>query len=187
MENREIEVSQNRVQVGGLNLLDTNRRVTRSVARALENQIVGSIFTQIDTGIQHPVDFVPTDYFNRCTAKIFGAAGKQTRPSKIKIAEEISVSPAENSASFSQKIEELFEMSDESEARGSIPPEEQQPGGSMSATCGQSSATINVEQLSRLMAMMAQQGDVMAECMNEVRQVRDNMATLNTRVTDVET
>ncbi|CAD7001583.1 unnamed protein product [Ceratitis capitata] len=88
---------------------------------------------------------------------------------------------------MNEKIEELFEMSEESEARGSIPPEEQQPGGSKSPTCGQSSATINVEQLSRLMAMVAQQGDVMAECMNEVRQVRDNEATLNTRVTDVET
>lgn len=48
-------------QCPGLGIF-SNRRVTRSVARALENEVVGSIFTQIDTGIPYPVDFVPTDF-----------------------------------------------------------------------------------------------------------------------------
>lgn len=45
MEDRypEERVIENRVQVEGLDIFDSNRRVTRSVARALNNQVVGSI------------------------------------------------------------------------------------------------------------------------------------------------
>lgn len=63
---------------GGLGLFNTDRPVTRSVTRALENQVVGSLFNQIDTGIQYPVDFVPTDFFNRCAARIFGQIESET-------------------------------------------------------------------------------------------------------------
>lgn len=59
--------------VGGLGLFSKDRQGTRSVARALEDQVVGSLFNQIDTGIQHPVDFIPRDLFNQCTNRIFGS------------------------------------------------------------------------------------------------------------------
>ncbi|CAD7001635.1 unnamed protein product [Ceratitis capitata] len=45
MEDRypEERVIENRVQVEGLDIFDSNRRVTRSVARALNNQVVGKV------------------------------------------------------------------------------------------------------------------------------------------------
>lgn len=79
IEKREIEdqVSNKRVHVGGRNSFEMSHWAKKSVARALENQLI-SIFTQIYTGIQHPVDIVPTDY-NHCTASIFGSARGTTK------------------------------------------------------------------------------------------------------------
>ncbi|CAD7001785.1 unnamed protein product, partial [Ceratitis capitata] len=54
-------------------------------------------------------------------------------------------------------------------------------------TGGVSSASTEVKQLSRLMAMVAQQGDILAECTSAVRQVKDNVMTLSHRVTAIET
>ncbi|XP_036345433.1 uncharacterized protein LOC118754652 [Rhagoletis pomonella] len=185
----EEQDSEDRVVVAGLGLLDSNRRVTRSVARALENQVVGSIFTQIDTGIQHPVDFLPTDYLNRCAARIFGTSNQEVpqQPS-VRVTNELFLNATDNSLTFSRKIEELFNMSEEEQQTGgSMPLNDQGPGGSKSHSGGPSSAAINVEQLSRMMAMMAQQNDMMAQCMNEVRHMRDNVVNLNSRVAEVET
>ncbi|CAD7001818.1 unnamed protein product, partial [Ceratitis capitata] len=87
----EEQLNENRVQVGGLNLFDSNRR--------------------IDTGIPHPVDFIPMDYLNRCAARIFGTTGQESHHTTYRITDELSVSEENNSLTFSRKIEELFDKS----------------------------------------------------------------------------
>lgn len=53
-------------------VLPEDRPFTRSRTRELENQVAGSIFTQIDTGIVKPIDFVLTDFFNMCANLVLG-------------------------------------------------------------------------------------------------------------------
>lgn len=168
----------------GLGLLNSNRRVTRSVARALENQVVGSLFTQIDTGISFPVDFVPTDYLNRCTARVFGTLGREVNRPSVRITDEVAINRSDNSISFSRKLDEILEMSEEDQ--GNLPPSDSAVGAAKSAGGGPSSSAVTVEQLSRMMAMMAQNGDMLSQCMNEVRHMRDNMASLSERLDGVE-
>lgn len=181
--------------VGGLGLFSADRPVTRSITRALENQVVGSLFNQIDTGIPRPVDFLPTDFFNRCTAKIFSTSDRDKPPqTNVSFTAEVTINTSNESVSFARKLDQLFEMSDSEQAGavgGADPAGSEQPGasGAEHAKAQRSDTTsfaTSVEQLSRMMAMMAQQNDMMAQCFNEVRSMRANVSHLSNRVTEME-
>ncbi|XP_020713470.1 uncharacterized protein LOC110117789 [Ceratitis capitata] len=175
---------------GGLRLFNSDRPITRSVTRALENQIVGFLFTQIDTGIPHPADFVPIDYFNRCSARIFRSLGSVNNPSNSN--DQVQQSEESCINSFERKLKNLWEMSDEEQrdasghddqgtsVRRSAAERQKAPGSEPASTAP------NVDQLSQLMAMMMQQQALMATCVNEVRNMRSNMSDLSNRVTDME-
>lgn len=97
------------------------------------------------------------------------------------------VSEEYNSLTFSRKIKELFEKSvEEFWEKKSMPLHNQEPRGSKSLTGGSNFASTEVEQLSHLMALVAPQGDMMAECMGAVRQVKDNVTALSHRVTKID-
>lgn len=172
----------------GLGILPSNRPVTRSISRALENQVVGSLLTQIDTGIVYPVDFVPVDYLNRCTARIFGQPSNQAEQQQsLLLTDQINVT--DNSLSFSRKLERVLEMSEPTQggvtSEGSIgganPREERE------ATEAPVAPTADrIEQLGQMMTMMMQQNAVMSEVMNEVRKMRSDVSHLSNRVADVE-
>lgn len=162
-------------------IVSGERRVTRSIARALETQVVGSILNQIDTGIERPVDFVPTDYFSRCTNRIFGRPAEPSTEPSFNIERETGRDTVGNSLNFSRKIEKLSEMSSDQQANTNLSPS----GGSPLHNEGQ--RTTNDTQLSQLMAMLLQQNQMLASCMNELKQVRGDLVSLNNRVAEVET
>lgn len=66
-------------------------------------------------------------------------------------------------------------------------PGDSQAGASKAQRSEPTYTATSVEQLSRMMAMMAQQNDMVAQCMNEVRNMRANVVNLSGRVTEMET
>ncbi|XP_017483019.1 PREDICTED: uncharacterized protein LOC108371909 [Rhagoletis zephyria] len=153
--------------------------------RLLNSNLVGSLFTQIDTGISYPVDFVPTDYFNRCTARVFATLRhEENSQSSVRITNEVAINSSNNTLSFSRKLDEILEMSEQDELN--MPPSDAAAGSSKSAGGGPRSSEVNTEQLSRMMAMMAQNSDMLAQCMTEVHHMRGNMSNINERLAGVE-
>lgn len=148
------------------------RIVTRSVSRALESQVVGSILNQIDTGIERPVDFLPVDYLNRCADLVFGRTSCDS--DTIRVIDEVIINPFESSISFSRKLDRL-NMSH----------------GTEGVTAGTSSnvegaGLVNTDQLSKMMSLLTKQSEVMTKCMDELKQVRGEMISLGNRVSEVE-
>lgn len=157
-------------------IVPQDRRVTRSVTRALEAQVVGSILNQIDTGIERPIDFIPTDYLNRCADLVFGRASLPEVPT-VRITDEVTVGSVDSSISYSRKIERLFDMS-QGQENVNMPPQEP-PG-------GVSNGDTSSGGLSQLMTMIGQQNQLIMTCMNEMRQMRGELTSLCTRVAEVE-
>lgn len=160
-------------------IIPANRRVTRSVSRALETQVVGSILNQIDTGIERPIDFVPTDYLNRCSDLVFGRNSGQGTSSFVRVINEFSIDTSDRSLSFIHKVKRVGEMS---HGQANIE-EEQACGGQRSESSRDTVQNVPMEQL---MAMMRQQNEIMATCMEEFQRMRTEIVTLNRRVSEVE-
>lgn len=162
-------------------IVPTDRRVTRSVARALDPQVVGSILTQIDTGISRSVDFVPTEYLNRCADLVLGRTTGNGASSLVRITSELSVNESSNSMNFSQKLENIVSMPNNNASEVDNP-----PGGA----CGNDAATAVVEgegsQLSQLMRMMNQQNLMLSNCLSEMARMRVDFSSLSQRVGDIE-
>lgn len=150
-------------------IISQDRRITRSVSRALDNQVVGSILNQIDTGIPRPVDFIPTDYLNRCTEVIFGRTSSGGNDSVVRVTDEIIIGPNELSLSFSRKLERACNMSHE-EGAAAVPAGTDQQDNAMA----------------QIMSMIAHQNRLMNDYMTELRQIRGEVESLNHRVVEVE-
>lgn len=161
-------------------IVPDNRRITRSITRALDAQVVGSILTQIDTGVERPIDFVPTDYLNRCADLIFGRTSEQLPIASVRITDDFCVNTYDNSINFSRKLENLSRLSEMSQEKGN----NIEPGGSQDTR--EPVQMASNDQLSQLMSMILKQNQMMTNCMNEIRQFRGEVASLSNRVAEVE-
>lgn len=167
-----------------------SRRFTRSISRALENQIVGSIYNQIDTGIVRAVDFVPTDYLNRCANTVFG----RTSERHLEPISSSTTLVSQGTLSFSEKLDAVCEMSEED---SNDPPLEKEkevenvvlPTGSKSNRphLGEENENDEANPLATMMRMLAQQQQMMAGCMVELTKVRGEVSGLSNRLAEVET
>lgn len=167
--------NQGAVPKRGLGLLTHDKRITRSISRALENQVAGSLFTQIDTGIGYPVVFIPVDLLNRCTARVFGQPEAQTNVrQEVSVTDRFSFESSDSTLSISRKIEKVLEMSDSEQGAtvGDIPrrvPEVEtstyggavprRAPGAEAAASGRTPSTLDekIEHLTQVMEVMMQQ------------------------------
>lgn len=145
--------------------------VTRSTSRSLENHLVGSILNQIDTGITQTVDFVPVDYLNRCADLVFG---KSSESDPIRVTDEVVINQLESSLSFSRKLEKINMPAENEGGTVRVDSDKVNPTGS------------NPDQLSQMLALLMRQNEEMAKCMEEMKQVRSEIVSLNHRIADVE-
>lgn len=158
-------------------IISQDRRVTRSVARALESQVVGSILTQIDTGIEKDIDFVPTDFLNRCANRIFGRlSGPATSSTPGNTIGSSTASGDESQLNFSQKLARVINMSQDQGTAPLAQNQDENPSGGSGPP----------DQIGQLMSVLYQQSQMMASCMNEIRQMRGDMLSLSQRVAEVE-
>lgn len=161
-------------------VVSEGKRVTRSVSRALKRQIVGSIVTQIDTGIERPISFATTDYLSLCSGLNFPIPA-QLGNSVVRVTDEVTFGSRENSLTFFQKLERLtINMSEE---------QEDFEGFSLNAAQGTSNApesNSNAVEYNRLMSMMVQQNLMMSKCLSEIAKMSGEIASLSHRVADVE-
>lgn len=164
-------------------IISENRPSSRGIDRALENQIIGSILNQIDTGIERPIDFVPTNYFDRCANLIFGINSQNFFATRVTQQSVLNV--ADNSVSFSRRVDQIGIMSQDGSlgqqnGTGSGEPLQNGLAGDLGAVGGVD------EPLSQLMAMFTQQNQMMSNCIDEMKHLREEMNSLSRRVTDAE-
>lgn len=166
-------------------MLPEGVHVTQSRTRALENQIVGSILTQIDTGIEKVVNFVPTDYFNRCKDLVFGR--RSTEAVKLSQPANWPCFNQENkSLSFSRKLDRILDMSNGKKDQGANAQIEDGTEADAEGAFGGDIAP-QASDLNKLLRNADAENQLMSECMREVRNMRGEAVGLGKRVPKAET